>query len=129
MARGVLGVQLRVVPGPAGGLDLDLAVTTGGLGRDEFAIPPAAFDALDTNHDQALSSDELRRYVVEGKPDAALDVALPIDPTGLGWATLRAEDGGAPAIGTARVLDHDLVDRPRPSCRAAVVGERPAAPA
>ena len=80
------------------------------LAPEEFAIPPAAFAAVDANGDGQLSADELRRYLADGPVDAALDVAFPAEGDGPAAVVVRGVDGGAPAGLAARAVAPGLAE-------------------
>ena len=65
----------------------------GKLSSAEFAIEPEAFAAADTNGDDALDIDELRKLLARPPVDLTLDVTL--SPEASGRATARVEAGGA----------------------------------
>ncbi|HZW30681.1 MAG TPA: EF-hand domain-containing protein [Isosphaeraceae bacterium] len=62
------------------------------LSPSEFAIDPDAFARADTNGDDALDTEELRKFLARAPIDLTLDVAL--SPQASGRATIRAGAGG-----------------------------------
>ncbi len=62
------------------------------LSSSEFAIDPAAFARADTNKDDALDTNELRRFLEKAPIDLTLD--LVVSPEASGRTTVRAGDGG-----------------------------------
>jgi len=78
------------------------------LSPAEFAIDPDAFASADTNGDDALDTDELRKLLARAPIDLTLDVTLA--PEASGQATVRVEAGGALPKGTQvrRLADHDI---------------------
>jgi Ca2+-binding EF-hand superfamily protein len=80
----------------------------GKLSSAEFAIDPDAFKAADANGDDALNTDELRKFLAEAPVDLTLDVAL--SPDGPGRSAARVEAVGALPKGTQvrRLADGDV---------------------
>ena len=78
------------------------------LSPAEFAIDPDAFATADTNGDDALNVDELRKLLAAAPTDLTLEVTLA--PEASGQATARVEAGGALAKGTQvrRLADGDV---------------------
>ena len=78
------------------------------LSPAEFAIDPDAFAGADTNGDDALDTDELRKLLARPPIDLTLDVTL--SPEASGRATVRVEAGGALPKGTQvrRLADGDV---------------------
>jgi Ca2+-binding EF-hand superfamily protein len=78
------------------------------LSPTEFAIDPDAFAGADTNGDDALDTDELRKILARPPIDLTLDVAF--SPEASGRAKVRVEAGGAVAKGTQvrRLDDRDV---------------------
>jgi Ca2+-binding EF-hand superfamily protein len=78
------------------------------LSPAEFAIDPAAFAGADTNGDDALDADELRKLLARAPIDLTLDVAL--SPEASGRATVRAGADGVLAKGAQvrQLADHDV---------------------
>ena len=62
------------------------------LSPAEFAIDPDAFAGADNNGDDALDTDELRKFLARPPIDLTLDVTL--SPEAAGRATVRVEAGG-----------------------------------
>jgi len=62
------------------------------LSPAEFAIDPDAFAGADTNGDDALDTEELRRFLARAPIDLTLDVSL--SPEASGRATIRVGAGG-----------------------------------
>jgi Ca2+-binding EF-hand superfamily protein len=62
------------------------------LSPAEFAIDPDAFASADTNGDDALDTDELRKFLARTPVDLTLDVTLA--PDAAGRATVRVGAGG-----------------------------------
>ncbi len=80
----------------------------GKLSSAEFAIDPDAFAAADTNGDDALNTDELRKFLAQAPVDLTLDVAL--SPDGPARPAARVEAVGALPKGTQvrRLADGDV---------------------
>ena len=78
------------------------------LSPAEFAIDPDAFASADTNGDDALDTDELRKFLARSPIDLTLDVTL--SPEASGRATARVEAGGALPKGAQvrRLADGDV---------------------
>jgi len=78
------------------------------LSPAEFAIDPDAFASADSNGDDALDTDELRKILARPPIDLTLDVAL--SPEASGRATVRVEAGGVLPKGTQvrRLADGDV---------------------
>jgi Ca2+-binding EF-hand superfamily protein len=68
------------------------------LSPAEFAIDPDAFASADTNGDDALDTDELRKLIARAPVDLTLDVTLPAEASEEG--TARVEAGGVLPKGT-----------------------------
>lgn len=69
----------------------------GKLSRSEFAIGDEAFARADSNHDDALSTEELRRYLGRAPVDLVLDLQFSADASGrasaqVGGDAERAKD-------------------------------------
>jgi Ca2+-binding EF-hand superfamily protein len=64
----------------------------GKLSSSEFAIDPAAFARADTNKDDALDANELRRFLEKAPVDLTLD--LVVSPEASGRSTIQVGDGG-----------------------------------
>jgi Ca2+-binding EF-hand superfamily protein len=62
------------------------------LSSSEFAIDPTAFAKADTNRDDALDTNELRRFLEKAPIDLTLD--LVVSPEASGRSTVRVGDGG-----------------------------------
>ena len=80
----------------------------GKLSPSEFAIDPDAFAAIDTNGDDALDVDELRKVLARPPVDLTLDVTLSLEASGK--AAARVEAGGTLAKGAKvrRLADGDV---------------------
>jgi Ca2+-binding EF-hand superfamily protein len=65
----------------------------GKLSPAEFAIDPDAFASADTNGDDALDTDEVRKLLARPPVDLTLDVNLSLQASGR--ATVRIDAGGA----------------------------------
>ncbi len=65
----------------------------GKLSPAEFAIDPDAFASADTNGDDALDTDELRKLLARPPVDLTLDVILSLEASG--QTTARLDTGGA----------------------------------
>jgi Ca2+-binding EF-hand superfamily protein len=78
------------------------------LSPTEFAIDPDAFAAADTNGDDALDIDELRKLLARPPVDLTLDVTLSLEASGRAMA--RVEAGGALPKGAQvrRLADGDV---------------------
>jgi Ca2+-binding EF-hand superfamily protein len=78
------------------------------LSPAEFAIDPAAFAAADTNGDDGLDTDELRKLLARAPIDLTLDVAL--SPEASGRATVRVGAEGVLPKGAQvrRLADRDV---------------------
>jgi len=78
------------------------------LSPAEFAIDPDAFASADTNGDDALDTDELRKILARPPIDLTLDVTL--SPEASGRAMVRVEAGGVLPKGTQvrRLADGDV---------------------
>ncbi|WP_406699076.1 hypothetical protein V5E97_09375 [Singulisphaera sp. Ch08] len=68
------------------------------LSPEEFSIDPDAFARVDTNHDEALSTDELRKFLARAPIDLDLEIALLPDASG--GATTRVRGDGVLPKGT-----------------------------
>jgi len=80
----------------------------GKLSPGEFAIDPNVFASADTNGDDALDTDELRKFLARAPVDLTLDVTLSSEASGKG--AVRIEAGGALPKGTQvrRLADGDI---------------------
>ncbi len=78
------------------------------LSPTEFAIDPDAFASADSNGDDALDTDELRKLLARPPVDLPLDVTLSLEASGR--TTVRAEAGGALSKGAQvrRLADGDV---------------------
>ncbi|AGA28195.1 EF-hand domain-containing protein [Singulisphaera acidiphila] len=76
----------------------------GKLSPEEFAIDPDAFASADANHDGALSTEELRKFLAQAPVDLDLEINLSPDASGSGSgpgrATTRIRGDGGLAKGT-----------------------------
>ena len=66
------------------------------LTNGEFAIEPGAFARADADADDALDTEELRRFLTRASPDIELTVALSSDASGL--ATVSVADAGSKVL-------------------------------
>ncbi|MGO9470345.1 MAG: hypothetical protein ACLQVF_40130 [Isosphaeraceae bacterium] len=80
----------------------------GKLSPAEFAIDTSVFASADTNGDDALDTDELRKLLARAPMDLALDVTLSTEAPGRG--AVRVEAGGTLPKGTQvrRLADGDI---------------------
>jgi Ca2+-binding EF-hand superfamily protein len=71
----------------------------GKLSPLEFAIDPDAFSGADANHDGAIGTEELRRYLAGGPVDLTLEVDFPPDGPGRPTVRIVGDSDGAKARG------------------------------
>jgi Ca2+-binding EF-hand superfamily protein len=78
------------------------------LSPPEFAIDPDAFASADTNGDDALDTEELRKLIARPPIDVTLDVSL--SPEAVGRTAVRVEAGGTLPKGSdvRRLADGDV---------------------
>ncbi len=61
------------------------------LSPEEFAIDPEAFAESDTNHDEALSTEEIRKFLARAPVDLDLEISLPSDASTRATTRVRSD--------------------------------------